>query len=63
MIAGRLLLKRKGVTEVALPVHVPSSSGPECQQQLVQGGPEALAAKPHPQPSPRLTREHEHRHS
>ena len=58
MIAGKLLLKDKGVREVARLVDAAPSSVSRWKQELEQGGLEALRAQPHPGRSPRLTAEH-----
>lgn len=58
MIAGKLLLKGKGVREVARLVDASPSSVSRWKQQLEQRGLEGLQAKPHPGRTPRLTSEH-----
>lgn len=57
MIAGKLLLKGKGVREVARLVDAAPSSVSRWKRELEPGGLEALRAKPHPGRSPRLTAE------
>jgi transposase len=57
MIAGKLLLKGKGIREVARLVDASPSSVSRWKQQLDQGGLDALRAKPHPGPTPRLSSE------
>jgi len=55
LIAGRLLVKGKGVREVSRLTGAASSSVSRWKQDLKQGGLEALKAKPHPGRPPRLT--------
>jgi transposase len=55
MIAGKMLLKGKGVREVARLVDASPSSVSRWKQQLEQGGLEALRAKPHAGRTARLT--------
>jgi transposase len=54
LMAGRLLLKGKGVREVSRLTGAASSSVSRWKQDLEQGGLEALKAKPHPGRTPRL---------
>lgn len=56
-IAARMLQQGKGVREVAGLVGASPSSVSRWKAALEEGGPEALAAKPHPGRSPRLTPE------
>lgn len=56
-IAGRMLQQGKGVREVARLVGVSPSSVSRWKAALEEGGPEALAAKPHPGRPARLTPE------
>jgi transposase len=55
LIAGRLLVKGKGVREVSRLTGAASSSVSRWKHDLEQGGLEALKAKPHPGRPPRLT--------
>lgn len=54
MIAGRLLLEGSDVGEVAEIVGASVSSAKRWRQAVEKGGLEALKAKPHPGPTPRL---------
>jgi transposase len=55
-LGGRLLAQGKGVHEIARLLEVAPSSVSRWKQALEQGGPQALRAKPHPGPTPRLSR-------
>jgi transposase len=55
-LGGKLLAQGKGVREVARLLEVVPASVSRWKQALQQGGPQALRAKPHPGPRPRLSR-------
>lgn len=54
-IAGRLLLEGEDPQDVAEIVGVSLSSAKRWKKAVLEGGLEALAAKPHPGPAPKLT--------
>ncbi len=55
-LGGKLLAQGKGVHEVARLLDVAPSAVSRWKQAVEHGGEQALRAKPHPGPRPRLSR-------